>query len=88
MKITAIESLQWPEYPRLLVVRVHTDEGLVGLGETVDKIPGSKGALHGTIAPAGPWAGSIRYRRLVALRHGQYHVPWFRRCRNSGALGA
>jgi L-alanine-DL-glutamate epimerase-like enolase superfamily enzyme len=30
---------------------VHTDEGIVGLGETVDKIPGSKGALHGTIAP-------------------------------------
>ncbi|MBN8592058.1 MAG: mandelate racemase/muconate lactonizing enzyme family protein [Anaerolineae bacterium] len=51
MKITAIESLQWAEYPRLMVVRVHTDSGLIGLGETVDKIPGSKGALHGTIAP-------------------------------------
>jgi L-alanine-DL-glutamate epimerase-like enolase superfamily enzyme len=51
MKITAIESLQWAEYPRLLVVRVHTDEGIVGLGETVDKVPGAKGALHGTIAP-------------------------------------
>ena len=33
-----IESLQWAEYPRLLVVRVHTDEGIVGLGETVDKV--------------------------------------------------
>lgn len=51
MKITAIESLQWPEIPRLMVVRVHTDAGIIGLGETVDKIPGSKGALHGTIAP-------------------------------------
>jgi L-alanine-DL-glutamate epimerase-like enolase superfamily enzyme len=51
MKISAIETLQWPEYPRLMVVRVHTDSGLVGLGETVDKIPGAKGALHGTIAP-------------------------------------
>lgn len=51
MKITAIESLQWTEYPRLLVVRVHTDSGIIGLGETVDKIPGAKGALHGTIAP-------------------------------------
>jgi galactonate dehydratase len=51
MKITAIESLQWAEYPRLMVVRVHTDTGLIGLGETVDKIPGAKGALHGTIAP-------------------------------------
>ncbi|HHY57271.1 MAG TPA: mandelate racemase/muconate lactonizing enzyme family protein, partial [Chloroflexi bacterium] len=51
MKITAIESLQWAEFPRLLVVRVHTDEGLIGLGETVDKVHGAKGALHGTLAP-------------------------------------
>ncbi len=51
MKITAIESLQWKAYPRLMVVRVFTDEGLIGLGETVDKIPGALGALHGTIAP-------------------------------------
>ncbi len=51
MQITAIESLQWAEYPRLLVVRVHTDTGLIGVGETVDKVHGSKGALHGTIAP-------------------------------------
>lgn len=51
MKITAIESLQWAEYPRLMFVRVHTDAGIVGLGETVDKIPGAKGALHGTLAP-------------------------------------
>ncbi len=51
MKITAIESLTWAEYPRLLVVRVFTDTGLVGLGETVDKVPGARGALHGTVAP-------------------------------------
>ncbi len=51
MKITAIESLQWTEFPRLMVVRVHTDAGIIGLGETVDKIPGAKGALHGTLAP-------------------------------------
>jgi L-alanine-DL-glutamate epimerase-like enolase superfamily enzyme len=51
MKITRIETLQWRAYPRLMLVRVHTDAGLVGLGETVDKIPGAKGALHGTIAP-------------------------------------
>ena len=51
MKITAIESLRWAEYPRLMMVRVHTDTGLIGLGESVDKIPGTVGALHGTIAP-------------------------------------
>ena len=46
-----MKSLQWAEYPRLLVVRVHTDTGIIGLGETVDKVHGAKGALHGTIAP-------------------------------------
>ena len=51
MKITRIETLQWKAYPRLLIVRVHTDSGIIGLGETVDKIPGAKAALHGTIAP-------------------------------------
>lgn len=51
MKITRIETLQWRAYPRLLAVRVHTDSGIIGLGETVDKIPAAKAALHGTIAP-------------------------------------
>lgn len=51
MKITRIETLQWKAFPRLLVVRVHTDSGIIGLGETVDKIPGANAALHGTIAP-------------------------------------
>jgi len=51
VQITAIETLQWGAYPRLMVVRVHTDSGLIGLGETVDKIPAARAALHGTLAP-------------------------------------
>ena len=51
MKITAIESLQWAEHARILFVRVHTDQGIIGVGETVEKVEGSRGALHGTIAP-------------------------------------
>lgn len=51
MHITAIESLHFAAYPRLLIVRVHTSSGLIGTGETVDKVPGARGALHGTVAP-------------------------------------
>jgi galactonate dehydratase len=51
MKITKIESFTFDRLPRLLLVRLHTDEGIVGLGETYDKVPGSLGALHGTLAP-------------------------------------
>lgn len=51
MKITKIETLQWRHLPRLVTVRVHTDEGIIGLGESVDKAAATKGALHGVIAP-------------------------------------
>ena len=34
MKVTAIETIRLAEFPNLLWVQVHTDEGLVGLGET------------------------------------------------------
>ncbi|MCL6625018.1 MAG: mandelate racemase/muconate lactonizing enzyme family protein [Alicyclobacillus shizuokensis] len=34
MKITKLETLRLEEFPNLLFVQVHTDEGLVGLGET------------------------------------------------------
>lgn len=51
MKITRIESLVFAELPRLLIVRIHTDAGLIGLGETYDKVPAARAALHDTIAP-------------------------------------
>ena len=51
MRITRIESLTFAQLPRLLLVRVHTDSGIIGLGETYDKVPGARGALHGTLAP-------------------------------------
>ena len=38
MKITGLETLRLGEHPNLLWVRVHTDAGLVGLGETWDEI--------------------------------------------------
>ena len=34
MKIAKIETIQIQEFPYLLFVQVHTDEGIVGLGET------------------------------------------------------
>lgn len=34
MKITCVETIQSPDHPRLLWVRLHTNEGIIGLGET------------------------------------------------------
>ena len=51
MKITAIETIRLPDRPNLLFVQVHTDEGLVGLGET-SRGPGPVEAqIHELSAP-------------------------------------
>ena len=51
MKITAIETLRVAEHPNLLWVQVHTDEGLVGLGETFYGAAAVEAHLHEITAP-------------------------------------
>lgn len=34
MRITALETVRLPPYDNILWVRLHTSEGIVGLGET------------------------------------------------------
>ena len=50
MKITAVETLLHPHYPLLMWVRVHTDEGLIGLGETIQSPDAVARVVHGTLA--------------------------------------
>jgi galactonate dehydratase len=51
MKITAIETIRPEEFANLLFVRVHTDEGLVGLGETFFAAATVEAYVHEVIAP-------------------------------------
>ena len=51
MKITALETLRLGEFANLLWVRLHTDEGLVGLGETFMGPQAVEAYLHETVAP-------------------------------------
>ena len=51
MKITALETIQLREYPNLLWVQLHTDEGIVGLGESFRGADAVAGQLHGLVAP-------------------------------------
>jgi galactonate dehydratase len=46
MKLTALETLQLGEFPNILFLRLHTDEGLVGLGETFFGAPEVATYLH------------------------------------------
>jgi galactonate dehydratase len=51
MKVTAIETINLEEYPNVLWVQIHTDEGIVGLGETFYAVEPAIAHIHQTIAP-------------------------------------
>src|SRR5512139_4063337 len=51
MKITALETLRLGEFANLLWVRLHTDQGPVGLGETFMGAAAVEAYLHETVAP-------------------------------------
>lgn len=51
MKITAVETVQLGEFPNCLWVRIHTDEGITGLGETFYAVAPVAAYVHETAAP-------------------------------------
>ncbi|MEQ1768582.1 MAG: mandelate racemase/muconate lactonizing enzyme family protein [Devosia sp.] len=51
MKITKLETIRIAEHANLLWVRVHTDEGIVGLGETFFGARAAEAYIHETAAP-------------------------------------
>jgi galactonate dehydratase len=51
MKITAIETIRLGEFPNLLWLHIHTDHGLVGLGETFFGPRAVEAYIHETVAP-------------------------------------
>ncbi|MGV3550868.1 mandelate racemase/muconate lactonizing enzyme family protein [Rhizobium sp.] len=51
MKITALETIRVKEFPNILWVEIHTDEGLVGLGETFFMAQTVEAYIHEEVAP-------------------------------------
>ena len=51
MKIVRLETLRLEEFPNLLWLRVHSDAGVVGLGETHRAAPSVEAYVHEFIAP-------------------------------------
>lgn len=51
VKITSLETIRLAEFANLIWVRLHTDEGLVGLGETFMGAAAVEAYLHETVAP-------------------------------------
>jgi galactonate dehydratase len=51
LKITALETIRVEEFGNIIFLRLHTDEGLVGLGETFMGPKAVEAYLHETVAP-------------------------------------
>lgn len=51
MKLTRIETIRSPDFPNLLWVHLHTDDGLVGLGETFYIPAAVEAIIHDFAAP-------------------------------------
>ena len=51
MKITRLETLRLDEFPNLVWLRVHTDQGMSGLGETAFGAAAVEAYLHEFVAP-------------------------------------
>ncbi len=51
MKITRLETIRLPSRPTLIWVRVHTDEGLIGLGESWFGCAAIEADIHERLAP-------------------------------------
>ena len=51
MQISEVETLRLGEFPNLIWVRVHTDEGVTGLGETFFGAEAVEAYIHESAAP-------------------------------------
>jgi L-alanine-DL-glutamate epimerase-like enolase superfamily enzyme len=51
MKISAVETVRLEEFPNLVWVQIHTDEGLTGLGETFFGAAAVEAHIHESAAP-------------------------------------
>ncbi len=51
MKVTQIETLRLDEFPNVLWLRVHADEGLISLGEAFFGAHAVKAYVYETVAP-------------------------------------
>jgi L-alanine-DL-glutamate epimerase-like enolase superfamily enzyme len=80
MKITALETLRLQEFGNLIFVRLHTDEGVTGLGETFLGPQAVEAYLHETVAPKIIGRDPLQIEAINATLSA-YYLGW----RSSGA---
>lgn len=75
MKITALETIRLEEFGNLIFVRVHTDQGLIGLGETFMGPKAVEAYLHETVAPKLLGRDALQIEAINAALDG-YYLGW------------
>ena len=70
MKVVQVDTLRLGEFPNILFVLVHTDEGLVGLGETFFGAQAVEAYVHETAAPYLLGKDPLRIDRHAAQLYG------------------
>ena len=79
MKITAVETVRAEVHPNLMWVRIHTDEGLVGLGETYFGVAAVEAHIH-------HWAaGKLFGRDPLAVEDAQRALAFYLGFSGTGA---
>jgi galactonate dehydratase len=75
MKITALETIRLEEFGNLIFLRLHTDEGLIGLGETFMGPKAVEVYLHETVAPKIIGRDPLQIEAINAILSG-YYLGW------------
>src|SRR5918998_4576990 len=70
VKVVQVDTLRLGEFPNILFVLVHTDEGLVGLGETFFGAQAVEAYVHETAAPYLLGKDPLRIDRHAAQLYG------------------
>lgn len=76
MKITSVETLQFPDIPYLIVVRIGTDEGLFGTSDTYYTTDAIRGFVHQEAAPVLLGADPFRVESIWDQLHTHHMARW------------
>jgi galactonate dehydratase len=72
MKITGVETIRLGEFPNLLWLQIHTDQGLIGMGETFFGPRAVEACVHETVAPLLLGQSALQMDRHARTLQNQY----------------
>ena len=72
MKVTAIETIRLGEFPSILFVQVHTDTGLIGLGESCVGVEAVETFIHESVAPRLLGQDPLQINRIHEILHQDF----------------